>query len=99
MDVILVPLFQVLLAVLNIYEFIVIAAVIMSWLFHFNIINYSQQFVRMIWEVVSKLTEPLLSRIRQFLPDMGGIDISPIVLLLLVFFLQSVIHQIMYKLV
>lgn len=98
MDVVIVPVFQLLLAVLNIYEIIVIVSVVMSWLFHFNIINYSNQFVRMIWDVCSKLTEPFLSRIRAFLPDMGGLDLSPIVLLLVVFFLQSVIVQLMYKL-
>lgn len=99
MDVILIPLFQVVLAVLKIYEFIVIAAVIMSWLFHFNIINYSNQLVRIIADMVFKLTEPLLSRIRNFMPSLGGIDISPIILLLLVFFLQNVIYQIMAKLI
>lgn len=99
MDVIIVPLFQVLLAILNIYELIVVIAVVMSWLFHFNVINYSNQFVRIIWDVCSKLTEPFLSKIRSFLPNMGGIDLSPIVLLLLVFFLQNVIHQLMFKLV
>ncbi|GGF66161.1 YggT family protein [Terasakiella brassicae] len=99
MDVVLVPLFQVLLAILNIYELIVVVTVVMSWLFHFNVINYSNQFVRIVWDICSKLTEPLLSRIRQFLPDMGGIDLSPIVLLLVVFFLQSVVQQLMFKLV
>jgi len=98
MDVIIVPLFQVLMAILNIYELIVVIAVVMSLLFHFNVINYSNQFVRIIWDVVSRLTEPALSRIRRFLPDMGGLDISPIVLLLIVFFLQSVIQQLMFKL-
>ncbi len=98
MDVVIVPVFQLLLAVLNIYEMIVIVSVVMSWLFHFNIINYSNQFVRMVWDVCSKLTEPFLSRIRAFLPDMGGLDLSPIVLLLVVFFLQNVIVQLMYKL-
>ncbi len=97
MDVIIVPLFQVLLAILNIYELIVVIAVVMSWLFHFNVINYSNQFVRLIWDVCSKLTEPFLSRIRSFLPNMGGIDLSPIVLLLLVFFIQNVVHQLMFK--
>lgn len=98
MDVLLEPLILLILAILDIYQFIVIAAVVMTWLFHFNIINYSQQFVRMVWEVVSKLTEPILSRIRNFLPDMGGIDISPIVLLLLVFFAKNVVIQIGNKL-
>jgi len=97
MDVILVPVLQVLVAILNIYELVVVVAVVMSWLFHFNVINYSNQFVRIIWDLCSALTEPVLSRIRRFLPDMGGLDISPIVLLLLVFFLQNVLHQVMFK--
>ena len=99
MDVLLIPVFQVILAILKIYEFVVIAAVIMSWLFHFNIINYSNQFVLIVADIVFKLTEPILSRIRSFMPSLGGIDISPIILLLLVFFLQNVIYQIMAKLV
>jgi len=97
MDVILVPVLQVLVAILNIYELVVVVAVVMSWLFHFNVVNYSNQFVRIIWDLCSALTEPLLSRIRRFLPDMGGLDISPIVLLLLVFFLQNVVHQVLFK--
>ena len=99
MDVVIVPLFQVVLAILNIYEIIVVVAVVMSWLFHFQIINYSNQFVRIVWDVVSKLTEPILSRIRAFMPNLGGIDLSPIILLLLVFFLQNVVHQMMIKMV
>lgn len=99
MEVVLIPLFQVLLAVLDIYEFVVIAAVVMSWLFNFNVINYSNQFVRIVWDICSKLTDPFLSKIRAFLPNMGGMDLSPIVLLLCVFFLQSIVHQLMIKLV
>ncbi|MDV7341661.1 YggT family protein [Terasakiella sp. A23] len=95
MDIVIVPLFQVLLAILNIYEIIVVVAVVMSWLFHFQVINYSNQFVRIVWDVVSKLTEPLLSRIRSFMPNLGGIDLSPIILLLAVFFIQNVIHRMM----
>lgn len=99
MEVVIIPLFQVLLAVLDIYEFVVIVAVVMSWLFNFNVINYSNQFVRVVWDIASKLTEPFLARIRAFLPSMGGMDLSPIVLLLCVFFLQSIIHQLLIKFV
>lgn len=99
MDVILVPLFQVLLAILNIYEIIVVVAVVMGWLFHFQVINYNNKFVRIVWDLVSRLTEPVLSRIRSFLPSMGGLDLSPIILLLLVFFIQNVVFQMMQKLV
>ncbi len=97
MNVILLPLFQVLLAILNIFELVVVVSVVMSWLFHFNIINYSNQFVRMVWDITYKLTEPFLGQIRRFMPDLGGLDISPIILLLIVFFLQNVVHQLMYR--
>lgn len=99
MDVILIPIFQVIMAILSIYEFIVIATVILTWLFHFNIVNYNQQLVRIIADICYKLTEPFLARIRRFMPDLGGIDLSPIVLLLLVFFLKNILVQVMGRLV
>jgi len=99
MDVILIPALQVLIAILDIFQIIVFISVIMSWLFQFNIINYHNQFVRIIWDMVNRLTEPFLSRIRAFLPAMGGLDLSPIVLLLVVFFLQNVLHQLLFKMV
>lgn len=97
MDVLLVPALQVLIAILDILQIIVFVSVVMSWLLQFNIINYHNQVVRIIWDVVNKVTEPFLSRIRAFLPNMGGLDFSPIVLLLVIFFLQNVLHQLLFK--
>lgn len=82
-----------LIQVLSIYSWVVIASVIMSWLTAFNIINYNNQIVRQISQVVSALTEPLLRPIRNALPSFGGLDLSPIVLLLGIFFLQNLIRE------
>lgn len=78
---------------LNLYVWILIASAIISWLVAFNVINVRNDFVRTVWDMLYRLTEPALRPIRRFLPNLGGIDISPIILLLLIFFLQSVIER------
>ncbi|MEO1241015.1 MAG: YggT family protein [Pseudomonadota bacterium] len=70
--------------VADIYVFVIFAMVIMSWLINFNIINRHNQIVDMIWRTVIALTEPLLRPIRNVMPNLGGIDLSPLVLLILV---------------
>lgn len=99
MDVVIIPLFQVLRAALDIYEWIVVAAVIFSWLYTFNVINTSNRLVGMIGEFTYRTTEPILRHIRGFIPAIGGFDFSPIVLLLAIFFLQNVLvrMQIAYQ--
>ena len=77
--------------VINLYIWIIIASAIMSWLIAFNVINPYNQFVRSLWQGFNALTEPALRPIRRFLPDLGGIDISPIILLLIIFFLRQFI--------
>ncbi len=69
-------------AIIQLYTFVLIVSVIMSWLIGFNIINRHNQFVDAIWRTCTGLTEPLLRPIRNLLPSMGGIDISPIILIL-----------------
>jgi YggT family protein len=76
---------------ITLYTYVVIAAVIMSWLIGFNVINIQNPLVRSIWEAVSALTDPLLRPIRRMLPNLGGLDLSPLVLLLGCMFLQSVV--------
>jgi len=83
------PFFTLIDAILSIYSLIVFIMVIMSWLISFNVINRHNQFVDMIWRTVIALTEPLLGPIRRAMPNLGGIDLSPIVLLLGVFFLRE----------
>jgi YggT family protein len=68
--------------VIDLYVFVIFAMVIMSWLLSFNVVNRHNQFVDMIWRTVTSLTEPLLRPIRNMLPAMGGLDLSPIVLLI-----------------
>lgn len=93
MDVVLGPALGVIFLIIEAYTWVVIIAVIMSWLIAFNVINLSNQFVRMVYDVVSRLTEPLLAPIRRFMPDLGGVDISPVVLILLLWFAKDVIRR------
>ena len=82
--------------VLAIYTYIVIASAVFSWLFAFNIVNPRNSIVSAIYEICWRLTEPVLSRIRSILPVMGGIDLSPVVLLLGIFFLRNLIRTGLY---
>lgn len=82
-------LIQTLVFALDIYWWFVIGAVIFSWLFAFNVINARNQFVGMVGDFLFRITEPALRPIRRILPDLGGIDISPIILLLIIFFLRQ----------
>lgn len=82
------PVIWLILQVLNIYFYVILAVVIMSWLISFNIINGSNPYVRQIGYALNQLTEPLLRPIRRMLPDLGGLDISPIILLLGLQFVQ-----------
>ncbi|WP_323760631.1 YggT family protein [Maricaulis sp.] len=74
---------------LNLLWFVVLAGVILSWLISFNVVNTSNQFVSLVWRMTSAITEPLLGPIRRVLPPLGGMDFSPIVLLLLIGFIQG----------
>jgi YggT family protein len=83
------PFFLLIDAILQLYTFIVFAMVIMSWLLGFNVINRHNQVVDMIWRTLIAMTEPFARRIRNILPSMGGLDLSPLILLLAVFFLRE----------
>jgi YggT family protein len=83
-----VPVFRVLNMAIDLYWWIIIVMAVMSWLLAFDVINMRNDFVRSVWNGVNALTEPLLRPIRRFLPAIGGMDISPIVLLLLLSFIQ-----------
>jgi YggT family protein len=76
----------------------VIASAILSWLVHFGVINTRNQFVSMIGEFLWRVTEPALRPIRRFMPNLGGIDISPIILILIIYFLQMVLQNILFSL-
>ena len=74
--------------ILRYYSYVVIANVIISWLIAFNILNTQNRFVYSILELTYRLTDPFLIRIRRFLPNLGSLDISPIILLLLIWFIE-----------
>ena len=82
-------LFQTIDLALNLYTWVLIASAIFSWLYAFNVINSSNQFVNSVGMFLYNVTEPLLRPIRRVLPNLGGIDISPIILLLIIFFIRS----------
>ena len=84
-------LIQTVVLALDLYWWIIIASAIFSWLYAFNVVNPRNQFVGTIGTMLYKLTEPALRPIRRFMPDLGGIDISPIILLLILFFIRQFI--------
>jgi YggT family protein len=79
--------------VIQLYTWVIIIGAVLSWLIAFNVINTQNRFVYMVVDVLYRLTEPALAPIRRILPDLGGIDISPVVLLLLLYFLQNLIVE------
>jgi YggT family protein len=98
MDVILGPLFLVVDAALGLYVWIVIAAVILSWLISFNVVNTRNRFVYLVADALWRLTEPVLGQIRRVLPQLGGLDLSPIILLLAIFFVRNVLARLAFRL-
>jgi YggT family protein len=87
---------DVILIILHIYTYIIIIVAILSWLIAFHVINVYNDLVRSIWNALNAITEPLLRPIRQVLPNFGGIDISPVILLLLIFLLEDIIARYIY---
>lgn len=87
---------DVVMLAMQIYVWILIISAVLSWLIAFNVLNTRNQFVATVWDFLYRITEPVLKPIRERLPNMGGIDISPIILLLLIFFIQSVIVRYIY---
>ncbi|MGE4063817.1 MAG: YggT family protein [Rhodospirillaceae bacterium] len=94
MNTILIPLLQVLIVALDIYKWIVIISVILTWLVAFNVINPHNQFIRMVGGALHQMVEPILRRIRRVVPVFGSVDISPIILFLLILFIQLVLGRI-----
>ena len=87
---------DVILLILQIYVWLLIAAAILSWLVAFNVVNTRNQFVASVGEFLFRITEPALRPIRSILPNLGGIDVSPVVLILIIFFIHNVIVRYIY---
>lgn len=92
------PILWLILTILDIYFWILIAMVVMSWLTGFNIINRQNDVVRQISYALYRLTEPVLAPIRRFLPDLGGIDISPVIALIALQFIRYLVAYYWYQL-
>jgi YggT family protein len=84
-------LIQIILLILDVVWFIVIVHVIMSWLINFNVLNRNQQLVWQIWTGLERLLEPLYAPIRRIIPNMGGLDLSPLILLIAIYALRIII--------
>ena len=80
-------------SIINIYIWVIIINVILSWLITFNVLNTQNRFVYLLMDSSYKLTSPLLERIRRFIPNLGSIDISPIVLILLLVFIRNLLFE------
>ena len=85
------PFLWLVLTALDLYMWVVIIGVILSWLVAFNVVNTSNRFVYLIGDFTHRATEPALGRIRRFMPNLGGMDISPVVLILILIFVQRFI--------
>ena len=86
-----ITLLQIVQVLLNVLWWIIVIQAVLSWLIAFNVINTSNDFVRSLWEGLRRLTEPLYRPIRKVLPDFGALDLSPIVVLLIVFILSNIV--------
>jgi YggT family protein len=93
------PLIWLVDTVLGLYTFIIIAAVVSSWLIAFGVLNTANQFVRQIVHVLDALTDPLFRRVRRIIPPIGGLDLSPIVVLIGIQFLNYVLDNLLYYLI
>ncbi|AFO86104.1 YggT family protein [Phaeobacter inhibens] len=84
-------LFQILMLILDIVWFFIIAHVIMSWLINFQVLNLNQQFVAQVWYGLNRLLEPLYAPVRRILPNMQGLDLAPLVVLIAVYALRIIL--------
>ena len=85
-------LFEVILVALQLYTYLIIASAILSWLVAFNVVNTRSEFVRSIWKFLDAVTEPVLRPIRNIMPNLGGVDISPVILILLIMLVDRAIR-------
>ena len=86
-----VPLIEFIVYVIQLYIWVIIASAIFSWLIAFNVVNTSNRFVYSVAETLYRVTEPALRPIRSVLPNLGGIDISPVILILILMFIVNVV--------
>ncbi|GBE42289.1 YGGT family protein [bacterium BMS3Bbin10] len=86
-----IPLIQFVVMVVELYIWVIIASAVLSWLIAFNVLNTQNRFVYTLGDMLNRLTEPALRPLRQIVPDLGGIDISPVILILGLIFIKNVV--------
>lgn len=86
-----------LLNIIQIYIYVVVAAIVVSWLINFNVLNTGNKFVYTVNDFLGRLTEPVLRPMRRYIPVLGGIDVTPVVLILLLVFLQNLIAEYWFR--
>jgi YggT family protein len=86
----------VILLVLDLYIWLLIAAAVLSWLVAFNVVNSRNQFVAMVGDFLYRITEPVLRPIRNMMPSLGGIDVSPVIVILIIILIKDVIVRYIY---
>ena len=87
-----IAIYYLVLQILKLYYYVVIANVVISWLVAFNVLNTQNRFVYSVLEMTYRLTDPILNRIRRFIPNLGSLDISPVILLVLIWFVEMCMH-------
>ena len=86
----------VILLVIDLYIWLLIAAAVLSWLVAFNVVNARNQFVAMVGDFLFRITQPVLRPIRNMMPSLGGIDVSPVVVILIIILIKDVIVRYIY---
>lgn len=97
MDIVVIPFLQVLTTVIHLYTWALILSIIINWLILFNVINTHNHFVSIVTNFLYRITEPALAQIRRFLPNLGGIDLSPLIFILGLYFIEGLLAQIARK--
>ena len=97
MDIVLGPIIDIAIAIIRFYTWVVIAAAIMSWLVAFGVVNTRNQVVGMIGEFLYRITEPALRPLRRFIPNLGGVDITPVVLIFILWLITDILLRIQFR--
>ena len=91
-----IAIYNLLTSIIDIYVFLLIMSIVLSWLVIFNVVNTQNKFVYMIGDFLHRITEPVLGPIRRFLPNMGNLDLSPIVLVLGLYFVRDLLREVLF---
>ena len=79
--------------IINLYQFVLIVYIILTWLLNFNIVNYSNKFVYMVMDTMHRLCSPTLNLVRRYIPTIGAIDLSPVVVYLTLWFIKNLLIE------